>query len=669
MPSSFPRSKPAGRCQCERAASRPFAYAGENTRGASKPTSKRRNGNPVGRALLYVAAQTFLLAGPGISLAAQAPYPLGSYIISPSELPPDPSPPQIFEAPIGFKVTSPAVPEPGYGYLAIARAAPGTQPRGLVMCFTGGEGTAWWAQGATGRAPVLTQELQALGFAVVQLRWTDVWHHSSRNDDCGVARLAFQPATMIKYVYDTYYVPMGISPKIGEAGFCLTGGSGGASQISYALSHYGLDSLVDVLIPTGGPPHATLTKSSLLVSGQEGYWMPDDTRISFDRGFGFYGGGGREGPSYNRDTAFIPRWDEASVAVGGSDYYHPRTRIHFILGVQDRTGVRFTYRDYFERLKSEGSPYVTASQDDLTETGHTIEGTAEGIAALKAAILAPSPAPTGPIIAAGGRIVNLSVRTNAGPGATALIVGFVVGGAGTSGGKPLLVRGIGSTLAQFGVSGALADPQLQLFNGGTSVGANDDWGGTAPLTAAFAQVGAFALPPASKDAALMATFNPTAYSAQISGAAAATGIALAEIYELPGAASVTTPRLVNVSARTRAGTEGDILIAGFVIGGSGPRTVIVRAIGPTLAAFGVAETLVDPQLQLFQGSTLIGANNDWGGSSALSAAFAQVGAFELPAVSKDAALLVTLQPGAYSAQVSGIGNTVGVALVEVYEVP
>ncbi len=99
-----------------------------------------------------------------------------------------------------------------------------------------------------------------------------------------------------------------------------------------------------------------------------------------------------------------------------------------------------------------------------------------------------------------------------------------------------------------------------------------------------------------------------------------------------------------------------------------PLKVLVRAIGPGLAAFGVGGTVADPQLSLFAGANKIGENNDWGDTAELSAAFGQVGAFALPPGSKDAALLVTLSAGNYSVQVSGVGGT-GTALVEVYEAP
>lgn len=263
------------------------------------------------------------------------------------------------------------------------------------------------------------------------------------------------------------------------------------------------------------------------------------------------------------------------------------------------------------------------------------------------------------------RLVNLSVRGPAGAGADSLIVGFTLAGAGS---KPLLVRSVGPTLVQFGVAGALADPQLRLFSaGGTQINQNDDWGGGAALAATFAAVGAFPLPPASKDAALSVALPAAGYSAQTTGAGTTTGTVLIEAYDADPA--TTAVRLTNLSARNRVGTGGEILIAGFVVSGSGTRNLLIRAVGPSLAQFGVAGTLADPRLQLFSGSTLLTENDNWGGAPALAAAFTQAGAFPLTAATRDSALVVSVPAGSYSAQVSGVGSTTGVALVEIYELP
>jgi hypothetical protein len=270
------------------------------------------------------------------------------------------------------------------------------------------------------------------------------------------------------------------------------------------------------------------------------------------------------------------------------------------------------------------------------------------------------------------RIANLSIRTNAGSGAQTLIVGFVVGGAGTSGAKPLLVRGIGPALTGFGVGGALADPKIELYNAGaTKLFENDNWNATDAAT--FAGVGAFPLTVGSRDAAVYQSTLPSAtYSAQVSGVGGATGVALAEIYDVTAGAAFTpaTPRLVNVSARAVSGTGADVLIAGFVIAGPGTKSVLIRAIGPTLRNFGVTDVLADPRLELISAAgAKLQENDNWGGGPALTAAFTAVGAFPLAASSLDAAVFATLGPGGYTAQVSGIGGGTGVTLIEIYEVP
>lgn len=273
-----------------------------------------------------------------------------------------------------------------------------------------------------------------------------------------------------------------------------------------------------------------------------------------------------------------------------------------------------------------------------------------------------------------GRLINLSIRSAAGTGAQTLIAGAVIGGAGTGGAKPLLIRAAGPALGPFGVTGFLADPTLSVFSGtGAVVAANDNWAGDAQVIAIGGQVGAFALAPAtSRDAALHApALNSGTYTVQVSGVGGITGIALAEIYDATPVAAytLTTPRLINLSARTQVGTGGDILIAGFVIGGATPKTLLIRAVGPTLTAFGVPGALADPRLELYAGTTRIDLNDNWGGAAPLAAAFGTVGAFALAPASLDAALLVTLAPGNYTAQISGVGGATGVALVEVYEVP
>ncbi|MBL9201765.1 MAG: immunoglobulin domain-containing protein [Opitutaceae bacterium] len=272
--------------------------------------------------------------------------------------------------------------------------------------------------------------------------------------------------------------------------------------------------------------------------------------------------------------------------------------------------------------------------------------------------------------AAPARIANLAIRSPTGTGAQTLIVGFVVGGAGA---KPLLVRAAGPALGAFGLSGFLEDPKLEVFSSGTRIAENDNWAGDAQVVAASTRLGAFSLGgPASRDAALyLPAASAGSYTAQVSGVGFGAGVALAEIYDAtpPEEFTATTARLINVAARSVVGTGGDVLIAGFVVAGQSSRTLLIRAIGPSLAGFGVTGTLADPQLAVFSGAEKIFENDDWGGAPAIAGAFSSVGAFQLPNGSRDSALVLTLPPGSYTAQVAGAGNTSGIALVEVYEVP
>lgn len=267
--------------------------------------------------------------------------------------------------------------------------------------------------------------------------------------------------------------------------------------------------------------------------------------------------------------------------------------------------------------------------------------------------------PGTPVAVSGGRLVNLSIRSTTSEAAPTIIVGFVTIGTGA---KQFLLRGVGPTLGALGVTGALVDPTMKVYAGPNLLSQNDNWGAGGTLRAAATTVGAFQLPDNSRDAALLQTLGAGAYTVQVEGG---NGVALVEAYEV---GSNPATRLTNLSARAQVGTGGDVLIAGFVIGGEGARTVLVRAVGPGLGTFGVIGFLADPRLDVYRGTSLLQSNDNWGGGAALSAIFAQVGAFGLQANSRDAVLQLTLQPGAYSAQISGVGGTIGEALVEVYEV-
>jgi hypothetical protein len=275
-----------------------------------------------------------------------------------------------------------------------------------------------------------------------------------------------------------------------------------------------------------------------------------------------------------------------------------------------------------------------------------------------------------------GRLVTVSARAAVGAGAANLIAGFVVGGPANDGSpKKLLVRGVGPSLAAFGVNGVVADPVVQVYHWATGavVAQNDNWSGDATVAGVSAQVGAFPLAgSASLDAALVTSLAPGAYTANVNGGTNGTDVALAEIYDATTAFGPATPRLLNASARALVNPGAGNLILGFVVGGSTPRTFLIRGVGPALTAYGVPGTLADPTLLvvIFGTGAIVAQNDNWSGNSSVTAAAAQVGAFPLTNVqSKDAALLVTLPPGIYTANLSGVNNTSGIALLEIYTVP
>ena len=267
-----------------------------------------------------------------------------------------------------------------------------------------------------------------------------------------------------------------------------------------------------------------------------------------------------------------------------------------------------------------------------------------------------------------GRIANFSIRSNAGAGSQTLIVGLAIDGDNAANGQSLLVRGVGPTLSTLGVTTALADPKIEFYRGTTKLFENDNWEVSSTAMTLAAQVNAFALPVGSRDATIQQTALPRgAYTVQLSSVTPGqTGIALAEIFDATPA-GVSARELVNVSARTQVAGGDNTLIAGFVIGGSTARTVLIRAAGPMLGAFGVTGALADPKLTLFRNTTTLAESDNWQSSVELVDAFKAAGAFDFNARSRDAVLLITLAPGSYTAHVSGVAaNATGVALVEIY---
>lgn len=266
------------------------------------------------------------------------------------------------------------------------------------------------------------------------------------------------------------------------------------------------------------------------------------------------------------------------------------------------------------------------------------------------------------------QLINVSTRTPA-----PFTAGFVIVGDKP---KPVLVRGVGPTLGtKFNVPGALSSVFIDVFRNGKLIASGTDWStssAAAEIMKLETRVGAFSLPLGSKDAALALNLEPGDYTVRVRGQNGASGVALAEVYDATEGAISRSRRIVNVSTLADAGTGSATLISGFVVNGSVPKRVLIRAVGPSLTPFGVSQPLKRPLLSIYKGEYRIARNEGWrsaGNQAILEATFRQVGAFGFLPDSDDAALLTTLEPGAYTAQVTGAEGETGAALVEVYELP
>jgi sugar lactone lactonase YvrE len=266
------------------------------------------------------------------------------------------------------------------------------------------------------------------------------------------------------------------------------------------------------------------------------------------------------------------------------------------------------------------------------------------------------------------RLANISSRARVTSGAGVAIAGFVISGVES---KPVLIRAVGPGLAAFGVPGTLASPSLELYRGSTllerNVGVSSSTN-AAGIAAAGVQAGAFTLPAAGTDSAILITLPPGNYTAIVGSSINAQGVALIEVYDL--SAPTAGQKLLNISTRANAGTGADVLTAGVVVTGSVPKRVLIRGVGPGLAQLGLTGVLSNPTLTLIRDGATVAQNTGFGtsgDSAAISAASVQVGAF--PMVAADSAMIVSLAPGNYTAQVTSSTGATGVAIVEVYELP
>jgi hypothetical protein len=233
-----------------------------------------------------------------------------------------------------------------------------------------------------------------------------------------------------------------------------------------------------------------------------------------------------------------------------------------------------------------------------------------------------------------------------------MIGGFIVSGTSK---KSMALRALGPSLSKGGVKHPLSNPLLELHDStGKLIALNDNWTSLPPGT-----VIPELQPTSPNESVIVASLAPGSYTAVLRGVNGSTGIGLCELYDLdPNDSSVR-----NISTRGDVGISDDAMIGGFIVGGTAPSKVIIRAIGPSLTAAGVTGALPDPVLELHgSDGSLIFQNDNWRTTQQQQIMDSGVA----PTNDKESAIVATLAPGNYTAIVRGVANTTGVALVEVY---
>jgi hypothetical protein len=268
-----------------------------------------------------------------------------------------------------------------------------------------------------------------------------------------------------------------------------------------------------------------------------------------------------------------------------------------------------------------------------------------------------------------GVLGNVSTRLQVGTGNNVLFAGFIIQGNAS---KTLLIRSAGPSLTQFGVPGALGDPQLELHDANNTIGTNDNWqttqiGGviTSDQTAAIQNSGAPPLNPA--EPAIIATLPAGSYSAVVQGVGGTQGVATVEVYDL---SQNNGAILANISTRGFIQTGDNVMIGGFIVVGQSTK-VLLRATGPSLIPFGISNALANPRLELHDGNGTLAANDDWqttqiGGIITTDQSAAIQSSGLAPSNAAESAIIATLAPGNYTAIAQGVNGGTGVGLIEVF---
>jgi phospholipase/lecithinase/hemolysin len=261
-------------------------------------------------------------------------------------------------------------------------------------------------------------------------------------------------------------------------------------------------------------------------------------------------------------------------------------------------------------------------------------------------------------VQAPARAVNLASRVSVGDGEKVAVGGFIVTGTDP---KRVVLRGIGPSLQSRGIAGALPNPTIELFNSsGASVTVNDDWKDS-PQAAEITTLGL--APSNDRESAILQTLTPGSYTVRMSAKDGVPGIGVVEVYDVGATAN---SNLANLSTRGFVGTGDDVLIGGVIVDNGGAPITVVRAIGPSLTAGGIASPLADPTLTLYDNNGVqLGSNDDWRGGQPTAAKATLLA----PTNDAESVIVASLPAGNYTAVVRGKNGATGVALVEVYRIP
>ena len=274
------------------------------------------------------------------------------------------------------------------------------------------------------------------------------------------------------------------------------------------------------------------------------------------------------------------------------------------------------------------------------------------------------------------RLTNISTRAFVETGDKVVIGGFIVQG---SGAKRVIIRALGPELTQYGITEALRNPTLDLYNGnGDLIASNNNWvttiiGGIITHNQIRDIMNSGHAPTNALESAIIADLPPGNYTAIMRGVNETIGVGLIEVYELNEPGTVPSSFLRNISSRSVVEEGDNVMIGGFIVQGTGPKRVIVRAIGPELTQYGLQDVLPDPILELHDGrGALIASNDNWqttviGGIITQDQVAEIRGSGHAPTDPSESAIIADLPAGRYTAIVRGKNIIVGVALVEVYD--